>query len=333
MSKLDISIIIVNYNTKELLRNCLNSIKSTVNDIEYEVIVTDNNSKDGSTVMLKQEFPWVKLIESKINGGFAYANNLAIKKSSGKYIFLLNSDTVLLRDVIKKMVTYMDENNDVGLLGPKLLNPDMTHQTSVSGFPTFKREVYHIYKLKNILKVPMLKKLMIAISGKIGSKDVEQYMMNFKEVNEPREVQVLVGAALLIRRDVIDKIGMLDERYFMYYEEIDFCYQANKAGFKAVYYPYGEIIHYIGQSSDKIKDITFYERYKSMIKYFNKNYGKLKEILVRINLIVGLMFRTVGNLVKFLFSHDKYTLYTVKIYFNTIKIALGFNINTLKKGE
>lgn len=297
MSVLDISIIIANYNTEEFLRNCLNSIKSTVKNVKYEVIVTDNNSKDDSVTMIKNEFPWVKLIESKINGGFAYANNLAIKESSGKYIFLLNTDTVLLKDVIEKMVNYMDENKDVGLLGPKLLNRDMSHQTSVSGFPSFKREFYHIYKLKNILKIPILKKIIVAMSGKIGSKDVEQYMMNFKSIDEPREVQVLVGAALLVRRNVIDKIGMLDERYFMYYEEIDFCYQANKAGFKAVYYPNGEIIHYIGQSSDKIKDITFYERYKSMIKYFRKNHGKLKEVLVRINLVIGLTLRMLGNII------------------------------------
>ncbi|MCR3759869.1 glycosyltransferase family 2 protein [Clostridium felsineum] len=333
MITLDISIIIVNYNTEDLLRNCLNSIKETVENVEYEVIVTDNDSKDGSVKMMKNEFPWVKLIESKVNGGFAYANNLAIKQSSGKYIFLLNSDTVLLKDVIEKMIKYMNENKVVGLLGPKLLNRDMTHQTSVSGFPTFKREFYHIYKLKNILKIPLLKKVILGMSGKIGSKDVEQYMMNFKKIDQPREVQVLVGAALLVRREVIDKIGMLDERYFMYYEEIDFCYQASKAGFKAVYYPHGEIIHYIGQSSNKIKDITFYERYKSMIKYFRKNHGKFKEILVRINLVFGLTFRMIGNIILLPFKRDRYILSIIKIYFNTIKIGLGFDVNTLKRGE
>lgn len=318
---IDISIIIVNYNTKDLLKNCIDSILKNTFNITYEVIVVDNASSDNSVDMLKSEFKEVKLIESKVNGGFAYANNLGIKISKGRYTFLLNSDTIILKDVLEKMVIYMDENKEIGLLGPKLLNEDRTHQTSISAFPTFKREVYHIYKLKNVLKIPFIKNFFVKFGGKLGSKDLEQYMKNFQNIESPERVQVLVGAALLIRREVIEDIGMLDERYFMYYEEIDFCYQACKAGWHRVYYPYGEIVHLIGQSSEKIGDVTFYERYRSMILYFRKNCGRSKEILVRINLVIALLFRIIGMSFVQIFKFSKSIRENRRIYMNTIKMA------------
>ncbi|MFT8314225.1 MAG: glycosyltransferase family 2 protein [Clostridium sp.] len=319
----DVSIIIVNYNTRDLLKDCIKSILENTIHINYEIIVVDNASKDDSITMLKNEFKQVKLIESKINGGFAYANNLGIKASEGRYVFLLNSDTIILEDVIEKMVTYMDENKKIGLLGPKLLNGDRTHQTSISAFPTFKREVYHMYKLKNVLKIPFIKSFFVKFADKIGSKDIEQYMKNFQSIQEPEEVQVLVGAALLIRREVIDCIGMLDERYFMYYEEIDFCYQAYKAGWSRIYYPYGEIVHLIGKSSEKIGDITFYERYRSMILYFRKNYGRSKEIQVRINLVIALLLRVIGVTFMQIFKSSEIIKENRKVYINTIKMAFN----------
>jgi GT2 family glycosyltransferase len=321
----DVSIIIVNFNTKELIRACIESIYENTKEISYEIIVVDNASSDDSTAMLKRDFTEVKLIESKVNGGFAYANNLGIKKSSGRYVFLLNSDTIIVKDVIEKMIKYMDENDKIGMLGPKLLNKDLTHQTSISGFPTFKREVYHMYKLKNVLKIPFVKSFFVKFGGKFGSKDVEQYMKNFQNIEEPEEVQVLVGAALLIRRQVIEDIGMLDERYFMYYEEIDFCLQASKANWSRVYYPYVEIIHLIGQSSEKIGAITFYERYRSMILYFRKNFGRSKELHVRINLVIALSFRVIGLTFLQIFKRCETIKNNKKIYLDTIKMATNEN--------
>lgn len=322
-SKIDISIIIVNYNTKDLLKNCINSIIENTFGIAYEIIVVDNASSDDSLEMLNREFPEIKTIESSINGGFAYANNIGVKASKGRYVFLLNSDTVILKDVINKLICFMDENKNIGLTGPKLLNGDLTHQTSISAFPTFKREIYHIYKFKNILKIPIVKKLFVRFAGRIGSKDVEQYMKNFQEILEPEDVQVLVGAALLIRREVINDIGLLDERYFMYYEEIDFCYQAYKKGWRRVYCPYGEIMHLIGKSSENISDITFYERYRSMILYFRKNQSKTKEILVRLNLIIALIFRVITIQLEGIFKKSVTAANNKEVYIKTIKMALS----------
>lgn len=319
----DVSIIIVNYNTKELIKACIQSIYENVSGISYEIIVVDNASSDDSISMLKTDFMDVKLIESAVNGGFAYANNIGIKNSNGRYVFLLNSDTVIVKDAIQKMVEYMDENKSIGMLGPKLLNKDLTHQTSISGFPSFKREVYHMYKLKNVLKIPFVKSFFVKFGGKFGSKDVQQYMKNFQRIEEPEEVQVLVGAALLVRRAVIDDIGMLDERYFMYYEEIDFCLQASKAGWSRVYYPYAKIIHLIGQSSEKIGAITFYERYRSMILYFRKNFGNLKEKQVRINLVIALSFRVIGLSIIQIFNKSQIIKNNKKVYGDTIKMAVN----------
>lgn len=325
---MDVSIIIVNYNTRDLLKDCLMSIYNNVKEMRFEIIVVDNNSSDKSVNMIENEFKDVILIKSPINGGFAYANNLAINKSSGKYIFLLNSDTIIIKDVIERMYDYMENNKWIGILGPELLNADLTHQTSISPFPTLFREFVHIYKLKNILKVPLLKKFFVKFGGNIGIKDVEQYMMNFQEISSPEKVQVLVGAAMFIRKDVINDVGLLDEGYFMYYEEIDYCYQAFKAGWPCVYYPYGKIIHLIGQSSKKISEKTFYERYRSSIYYFKKNHGRLQELLVRINLITALSLRIIFEILTGFKGRNRHQCRTnIRIYRNTIKIAIGFNVN------
>lgn len=318
---LDVSVIIVNFNTRDLIKNCITSIKKYTKSISYEIIVVDNNSSDDSLEMLGDEFHDVKTISSSKNGGFAYANNLGMDVATGRYILLLNSDTIFIQDIFKKMVAYMDTNKWIGILGPKLLNQDLTHQTSIAAFPTFFREFVHIFELKKILNVKIIKKLFVRYGSKIGSNDIAQYMKNFQGIEEPEKVQVLVGAAMLIRRSVIDDIGGLDERYFMYYEEMDFCYQALKAGWPCVYYPSTEIIHLIGQSSKKVSNFTFFERYKSMILYFRKNYGKTVEILVRINLIIGLTFRVIRDSIKQLFKRSKNYRNNTDIYLNTIKIG------------
>ncbi|WP_026884420.1 glycosyltransferase family 2 protein [Clostridium akagii] len=318
---IDISIIIVNYNTKDLIKACIESIYDNTKGISFEIIVVDNASSDDSIEMLENDFKDVKLILSKVNGGFAYANNLGIKKSVGRYVFLLNSDTIILKDAMEKMIGYMDEKENIGMLGPKLLNKDLTHQTSISGFPTFKREVYHMYKLKNVLKIPLVKSFFVKFGGIFGSKDVEQYMKNYQSIEEPEEVQVLVGAALLLRRQTIEDIGMLDERYFMYYEEIDYCLKASIAGWSRVYYPHAQIIHLIGQSSEKLSAMTFYERYRSMILYYRKNYGRAKELQVRINLVIALGFRVLGLTFLRIFKPSKTIMDNKKIYLDTIKMA------------
>lgn len=320
---MDVSIIIVNYNTKDLLRNAINSIKNTVKDLEYEIIVSDNCSKDGSIEMLEREFSEVILIKNKINGGFAYANNKGIEIVRGKYVFLLNSDTIVLENSIQNMFNYMNEHEEIGILGPKLLNSDLTDQTSVFSYPTLFKEFASIFELKKLLNNKMLKKMILKFADKALPNDVNQYMKNFKDNKVIEQVEVLVGAAMFIRKEVIDVIGGLDESYFMYYEEIDYCLNSTKHGWPCVFYPNSEIIHLIGQSSKKVSEITFKARYKSMIYYFEKNHGKFKKFIVKRILIIGLRFRIARDYFKFRKNRNDIYYENLKIYKNTIKMALN----------
>ncbi len=319
---MDVSIIIVNYNTKDLLRDSIVSIKKTTIGIAYEIIVSDNDSSDGSVEMIKDEFPDVILLENKINGGFAYANNKGIKVSKGNYIFLLNSDTIVLENSIVNMFKYMNEHIKIGILGPKLLNADLSEQTSVFAYPTIFKEFASIFELKKLLNNKVLKKFILKFADKALPNDVNQYMKNFKENKSVEQVEVLVGAALFIRKELIDDIGGLDESYFMYYEEIDYCLKTHQNGWLLVFYPFSEIIHLIGQSSKKVSEITFKARYKSMLHYFEKNHGKLKKFIVKCILVIGLRFRIIRDYFKSGKNKDAAYYNNIKIYKNTIKMAL-----------
>lgn len=319
---MDVSIIIVNYNTKDLLRDCLNSIRKNTNGVEYEVIVSDNKSADGSAEMLKKEFKDVILLENEKNGGFAYANNKGIKIAKGKYIFLLNSDTIVMENSIYKMYNYMEKNKKVGILGPKLLNADLSNQTSVFGYPTLFKEFASIFRLKNLLKNKFLKKCFVKLSKKILPNDVNQYMKNFQEDREVEKVEVLVGAAMFIRKEVIEDIGGLDESYFMYYEEIDYCLNSAKHGWPCFFYPYASIIHLVGQSSKKANYVTFLARYESMIHYFEKNHGKRKKFAVKFIIILGMSIKLLKESIKYIFVRDASCKNNVNIYKSTIKMAI-----------
>lgn len=319
---MDVSIIIVNYNTKDLLRDSIASIKKTTTGLTYEIVVSDNDSSDGSAEMIKDEFPDVILIENKINGGFAYANNKGIKVSNGNYIFLLNSDTIVLENSIMNMFKYMNEHNKIGILGPKLLNADLSEQTSVFAYPTIFKEFASIFELKKLLKNRAIRKFVLKFADKALPNDVNQYMKNFKENKSVEQVEVLVGAALFIRKEVIDDIGGLDESYFMYYEEIDYCLKTHQNGWLLVFYPFSEIIHLIGQSSKKVSEITFKARYKSMLHYFEKNHGKFKKFIVKCILVTGLRYRIMRDYLKFGKNKDVAYYNNIKTYKNTIKMAL-----------
>ncbi|QAT41045.1 glycosyltransferase family 2 protein [Clostridium sp. JN-9] len=320
---MDVSIIIVNYNTKDLLRDCIKSIKETTKDLEYEIIVSDNKSSDGSSEMLKEEFKDVILLENERNGGFAYANNKGIKIAKGKYIFLLNSDTIVLENSILNMYNYMEENTYIGILGPKLLNADLSEQTSVFAYPTVFKEFASIFEMKKLLKNKYIRKVLLKFSDKALPNDVNQYMKNFKESKSIEQVEVLVGAAMFIRRDVINAIGGLDESYFMYYEEIDYCLNSAKHGWPCVFYPYSEIIHLIGQSSKKVSLITFMARYESMLHYFEKNHGKGQKLAVKFILIIGLTYRLIRDFFKYKITRNEICHSNLKAYKNTIKMAFG----------
>ena len=225
---MDLSIVIVSFNTRKILKNCLNSIFQNKFKGELEVIVIDNNSLDGSSLMVKKEFKEVTLVKNKENVGFAKAVNQGIKKSKGNFVLLLNSDIIVKENSLNLLFDFTKDKDDLGILGGRLLNKEGSIQGSCYHLPTLWRTI-------------------------INSESLLKYAPK-EEI--PIEVEVVIGAVFLIPREIIKKVGLLDERYFIYFEDLDYCRRIKKAGFKAFYLPKAEFIHFHGASGKNIPQKT-----------------------------------------------------------------------------
>ncbi len=258
---IDISVIIVNYNVKELLEQCIKSIFAASGKLSVEVIVVDNNSFDGSAEFIRQKFPGdlrLKLIESPVNLGFAKANNLGAKEATGEYLLILNPDTILQEDTLDRSLEFYKAGKDIGALTCKLILPngklDLACRRS---FPTPSVAVYRILGLSRIFP---------------KSKLFGKYNLTYLDENDTYEVDAIVGAYMLIKKDVYEKVKGFDEDYFMYGEDLDLCFRIKKAGYKIFYFPETSIIHYKGESTKK-----------SSISYVNNFYGAM-QVFVKKNL-------------------------------------------------
>jgi len=254
---LDLSAIIVNWNTRGLLSQCLRPVYETVGDLDFEVLVVDNASTDGSVEMVRREFPQVRLIENAENVGFARANNQAIHVSRGRYVLLLNSDTQVLPDSLSRTVQFMDGHPGVGIAGGRLLNSDGTFQASYTPFPTLWREFLILSGLGRLL----IRETFPSYGPRIekGAHRIEGYME---------------GAYLIARQEAVEQAGGLDERIFMYAEDVDWCYRFHRAGWEVWYLPQATIIHHGGQSSRKRQGRMEAELYRSRVYFFRKHYGR-----------------------------------------------------------
>lgn len=255
---IDLSIIIVNYNVKDLLRKCLNSIFDFQKDLSFEVLVIDNNSEDRSTRMLKEDFGQVKLLENKRNVGFSVACNQGIKKSRGRYILLLNPDTEFTSGGINKIVEFMDAHPQVGVCGPKMIDSEGRVHFSCRSFPSYLTAISSSQSILNRLfpRNPLSRK----------------YLLKDQNRSQERKVDWVSGSCLMTKRGVFEKIGLLDERFFMYVEDVDFCYRAKNAGFSVYYFPNVEIIHHIGKSTEKRKLKMLVEHHRSMYYFYRKHH-------------------------------------------------------------
>lgn len=268
--KIIVSIIIVNYNTKELLKQCITSIYSCTKNIVFEIIVVDNASDDGTSQMLKSEYSNVILIESKVNLGFGRANNLGVEHASGNYIFLLNSDTILIENSILTFIEYFEKENDpfLAIVGCKLLNIQHEPDVSYGNFPTIYQELFEFGPSK-IFKKFYMEKLSRSIIG-IGEKI--------------KEVDYIMGAAMFMKKSVFDNIGGFDKDFFLYYEETELCYRLRQNGYKIVWNPNTSIIHYIGasgKSSDKINYWILEQLHKSKYIYYKKCHGQIMATIIK----------------------------------------------------
>jgi GT2 family glycosyltransferase len=238
----DLSILVVNWNTRELLNDCLISIKNSVARIQYETIVVDNGSVDGSVELVRQEFPWVHLIENAENLGFGAANNQAMLQSRGRHVLLLNSDATIRQNSAEALVGVLDRSPSVAVVGGKLLNPDGTFQESFSDFPTLKSEMLILTYLARLIYPPSF-----------PGYPAEQSRL-------PREVDWVNGAFLAARRTAIDEVGMFDTSNFMYGEEVDWCFRFRQADWSVFYEPSALAYHRVGGSANRVP-----ERRRAMI--------------------------------------------------------------------
>ncbi|UCC63976.1 MAG: glycosyltransferase family 2 protein [Anaerolineae bacterium] len=266
----DLSIVIVNWNTRDLLARCLEAVYKTTSKLDFEVIVVDNGSTDGSQEMVRKEFPHVSLIANTNNLGFTKANNQAIRGSQGRYVLLLNSDAFVREHTIEQMVAFLDRHPEAGMAGCKLLYEDGRLQPSCYTFPTLFTEFCIATQLDKLFpKSPVF----------------GQYCMTYWDFDEVREVDVIMGAFMLVRAAAIDQVGLMDERYFMYSEEVDWCYRFREKGWKIYFYPDAEAVHLGGGTTRQVRVEMLVQMYRSRIDFFRKHYGKLSTTLVKV--IVG----------------------------------------------
>ncbi|MCL5113979.1 MAG: glycosyltransferase family 2 protein [Patescibacteria group bacterium] len=268
---IDLSIVIVSYNAREFLLNCLLSIKKSVGNLKHEVIVVDNDSSDRSSEMVKNKFPSAVLIESKRNLGFSKANNLGVKKTKGKYILFLNPDTLLRDDVLDKMVKFMDNHKSVGVSTCKLVMPngkldDACHR----GFPTPWNAFCYFSGLSKIFS---------------HSRIFSGYNLGFLDLSKTHEIDACAGAFMLVRREAGEEISWWDEDYFFYGEDLEFCYRLKEKGWKTYFIPSVSILHHKGVSGGikkiskevstadkKTKKMATLARFQAMKIFYNKHY-------------------------------------------------------------
>jgi GT2 family glycosyltransferase len=256
---MNVSIVIVNWNTEKILHDCLKSVYANTGNLKCEVIVVDNASSDGSVEMVKNDFPDVILIENESNRGFAAANNQGMSIAVGEYVLLLNSDTVILDNAIVKTISFADANPKAAVMACKVLNRDRTLQSTCFLFPSI---------LNLILSMTCLDRLFP--NNRIFGRE----RLTWCAWEDVLEVDVVAGCFMLVRRKAIEEVGVMDEEYFMYAEETDWCYRFKQRRWRVVFTPVGEIIHIGGVSSKQMPVEMLLQLFSSTLLFFKKNKGK-----------------------------------------------------------
>ena len=259
--EVDLSIVIVTWNAREVLIPAIESIYREVTGISFEVIVSENDSKDGSADAVEKAFPDARVLRNARNLGFAGGNNVGLKEVRGRYAVLLNSDTITHAGAFESMVAYMDAHPEVGACGPQLLNPDGSKQNCVHNFPSLVTEVLNVSLLRILFP--------------------EKYPSKRRNYTAPVEVDAVLGACLLLRREVLEKVGYMDAGYFFFLEETDWCSRIKEAGWKVMHFPGAKITHLFGESTKKkVPAETRIEYLRSLYRFFRKNRGRTQEAAV-----------------------------------------------------
>lgn len=264
-----LSIVIVSWNTADILAQCLDSVFAQAPAVPFEVWVVDNASTDGSPAMVRQRYPQVNLLTNETNVGFATANNQAMRQCTGDYVLLLNPDTIVYAGALSTLVDFLDANPEAGACGARLLNADGSLQLSSYPLPTLGRELLRMFHL----------------DGRV------RYHMDAWDTTTPRRVEALLGACIMARRHILEAIGLMDEGYFMFSEEIDLCYRTQQAGWYIFWVPQAQIVHLGGQSTRQVKTDMFLRLYEGKLRYMRKHYGRVTAVLYKLILLIASLAR------------------------------------------
>ncbi len=285
-----LSIVVVSYNTCDVTLQCLRSIYDNVKGLTFEVVCIDNASKDGTPARIRAEFPQVDMVESRSNLGYSVANNLGIERSSGRYVALLNSDTVIKPGAFKGVVDFMDSHGDAGAASPRLLNPDGTIQYCVRTLPDIRTAIFQSLGWHKLFP---------------KNRITARYYMTELDYGSVLSVESIGTTCYVVRREVFDAVGVLDERFFMYNVDLDFNKRIKDAGFNIYYLPHSEIIHYGGVSVNQNSIRGLIEQHKGMWLMYRKHYAAKRSTPVNCLVRTGLFARLMVKLAQAAVSRDK----------------------------
>jgi hypothetical protein len=287
---MDLSIVVVSWNIRELLGGCLSSIYDNAHPPGgIEVIVVDNASTDDTVDMVRTQFPQVHLIANTDNRGFPAANNQGIARAQGRYILLLNPDTEVVDDALATLVAFADAHPDVGIVGPQLLNDDGSVQSSRRRLPTLTTALFESTWFQPLAPRRVL----------------ERYYVLDRRDDQIQDVDWLYGAALMARREAVEQVGQMDEGFFMYSEELDWCRRFQEAGWRVVYLPTAQIIHYGGKSSEQVVAARHIHFQTSKVRYFRKFHGPLVGEGLRLFLLANYVWQLGLEALKWLLGHKR----------------------------
>jgi GT2 family glycosyltransferase len=277
-----IAVIIISFNVEKLLKECIESVYRETKNARFDIWVIDNHSRDDSVRMLKRDFPQIHLIENADNVGFTRANNQAIRQCRSDYVLLLNPDTLIQDGAIDRMVQFMDEHPDVGVSGCRVLNEDGSLQLACRrSIPSPSVAFFRLTGLSRLFP---------------HSQRMAKYNLTYLDPAKSHEVDAVSGAFLLIRRQTMDQIGLLDETFWIYGEDIDWCIRAKKAGWQVMYYPDAHILHYKGVGCSTNSRKTSYEFYRAMYLFYRKHFAKDHSPIVNLLVYMGIFAKAVLSL-------------------------------------
>lgn len=303
----DLSIIIVSWNVRDLLRACLQSIADHLGGLGVQVIVVDSASADGSVEMVTASFPWVELIACRENVGFPRGNNIGMERANGRFMLLLNPDTEIVGDALPVLVDYLDAHDDVGVVGPQLLNSDGSLQSSRRRFPTLLTGLFESTWLQPLAPPGLLRRF---------------YALDVAD-DETADVDWVTGACLLTRRTIVDAVGGMDAAYFMYSEELDWCRRIKAHGWRVVYLPQAQVIHHAGKSSEQAVMHRHLNFNRAKLRYFRKYHGGAAAFVLRVVLLLNYGMQLLLEGGKGLIGHKRPLRWQrVQVYWQVLRSGL-----------